>query len=49
MPWHPGVGETGPSFSPTVAPLAVNAAGTYSITWTSNPDQGAVVYLVALE
>lgn len=32
-----------------LAAKAVNAAGTYSITWTSNPDQGAVVYLVALE
>ena len=32
-----------------VAAKAVNAAGTYNITWTSNPVQGAVVYLVAVE
>ena len=32
-----------------LAARAVDAAGTYSITWTSNPDQGAVVYLAAIE
>jgi len=32
-----------------VAAKAVDAAGTYSITWSSDPDQGAVVYLVAIE
>jgi hypothetical protein len=32
-----------------LAAKAVSAAGSYSITWSSDPDQGAVVYLVAVE
>jgi len=32
-----------------LAAKAVSAAGSYSITWRSDPDQGAVVYLVAVE
>ena len=32
-----------------LATRAVDAAGTYSITWSTTPDQGAVVYLLAID
>jgi hypothetical protein len=32
-----------------LATKVVSSAGTYAITWTSDPDQGAVVYLVAVQ
>jgi hypothetical protein len=32
-----------------LATMQVSSAGTYSITWTTDPDQGAVSYVVAIE